>query len=58
MSQTDPADYLKAMADPASPTFESDFLDFKAKPDRDPKDKNLKEIKQSFEICLMDLNNH
>jgi hypothetical protein len=43
-SQTDPAAYLKAMADPASPTFESDFLDFKAKPDPDPKDKNLKEI--------------
>ena len=43
-SEIDPAAYLKAMADPASPTFESDFLDFKAKPDPDPKNTKLKEI--------------
>jgi hypothetical protein len=44
-SQPDPAAFLKAMADPAGPpTFESDYLDFKAKPDRDPKNVKLKEI--------------
>jgi hypothetical protein len=44
-SQADPAAYLEAMADPASPpTFETDYLDFKAKPDRDPKNAKLKEI--------------
>jgi hypothetical protein len=44
-SQLDPAAFLKAMADPASPpTFESDYLDFKAKPDPDPKNSKLKEI--------------
>jgi hypothetical protein len=42
---TDPVAFLKAMADPASPpTFESDYLDFKARPEPDPKNAKLKEI--------------
>jgi len=43
--QADPAAFLKGMADPASPpTFETDYLDFKAKPDPDPKNAKLKEL--------------
>jgi hypothetical protein len=40
-SSPDAAAFLKAMADPASQTFESDYLDFKVKPNRDDE---LKEI--------------
>jgi hypothetical protein len=43
-SQPDPAAFLMGMADPAAPTFESDFLDFKAKPDSDQKNTELKKI--------------
>jgi Putative DNA-binding domain len=43
-NQSDPTAFLKAMTDSASPTFESDYLDFKAKPDPDPKNSKLKEI--------------
>jgi hypothetical protein len=44
-SDPNPANFLKEMANPAlPPTFESDYLDFKAKPDPDPKNAKLKEI--------------
>jgi hypothetical protein len=43
-SSPDPAAFLKAMADPSLPTFESDYLDFKAQPDKDPKDTQLRQI--------------
>jgi hypothetical protein len=44
-SQPDPSAFLEAMANPSNPpTFESDYLDFKAKPDNDPKNSKLKEM--------------
>jgi hypothetical protein len=41
---TDSATYLTAMAGPTPPTFESDYLEFKTKPDADPKNTDLKKI--------------
>jgi hypothetical protein len=44
-TQTNPAVYIEAMANPSNtPTFESDYLDFKTRPENDPKNSKLKEI--------------